>query len=113
MRRERPRLIWEDCVKRDVKKAREEEDWNKKTRARGGSKILSYEAVKKLSASTSPLTKGKIGRERLYLLLFKLLHPHHIPYIMCAFANNAHASRSLTTAMCVAVSLPPCQRHFH
>ena len=31
-RLERPRLRWEDCVKRDVRKAGEEEDWNKKTR---------------------------------------------------------------------------------
>ena len=34
-RRGRPRLRWEDCVKRDVRKAGEEEDW-KKTRDRGG-----------------------------------------------------------------------------
>ncbi len=37
----------EDCVKRDVRKAGEEEDWKKKTRDRGGWKILSDEAVKK------------------------------------------------------------------
>ena len=30
-RRGRPRLRWEDRVKRDVKKAGEEEDWKKKT----------------------------------------------------------------------------------
>ena len=35
-RRGRPRLTWEDCVKRDVQKAVEEEDWTKKTRDRGG-----------------------------------------------------------------------------
>ena len=35
-RRGRSRLIWEDCVKRDVRKAGEEEDWKKKTRDRGG-----------------------------------------------------------------------------
>ena len=46
-RRGRSRLRWEDCVKSDVKKAGEEEDWKKKTRDRGGWKILSDEAVKK------------------------------------------------------------------
>ena len=30
-RRRRPRLRWEDCVKRDVRKAGEDEDWKKKT----------------------------------------------------------------------------------
>ena len=40
-RRGRPRLRWEDCVKRDVRKAGEEEDWKKKTRDRGGWKRLS------------------------------------------------------------------------
>ena len=47
-RRGRSRLRWEDCVKRDVRKAGEEEDWKKKTRDRGGWKRLSDEAVKKL-----------------------------------------------------------------
>ena len=49
----RPRLRWEDCVKRDVRKAGEEEDW-KKTRDRGGWKRLSDEAVKKLRAAPHP-----------------------------------------------------------
>ena len=53
-RRGRPRLRWEDCVKRDVKKAGEEEDWKKKTRDRGGGKRLSDEAVKKLRAAPHP-----------------------------------------------------------
>ena len=44
-------LRWEDCVKRDVKKAGEEEDWKKKARDRGGWKRLSDEAVKKLRAA--------------------------------------------------------------
>ena len=32
----RPRLRWEDCPRRDVKKAGEEGDWKKKTSERGG-----------------------------------------------------------------------------
>ena len=44
----------EDCVKRDVRKAGEEEDWKKKTRDRGGWKRLSDEAVKKLRAAPHP-----------------------------------------------------------
>ena len=50
-RRGRPILRWEDCVKRDVIKAGEEEDWKKKTRDRGWWKRLSDEAVKKLQAA--------------------------------------------------------------
>ena len=53
-RRGRPRLRWEDCVKRDVRKAGEEEDWKKKTRDRVGWKRLSDEAVKKLRAAPHP-----------------------------------------------------------
>ena len=53
-RRGRPRLRWEDCVKRDVRQAGEEEDWKKKTRDRGGWKRLSDEAVKKLRAAPHP-----------------------------------------------------------
>ena len=51
---QRPRLRWEDCVKRDVRKEGEEEDWKKKTRDRGGWKRLSDEAVKKLRAAPHP-----------------------------------------------------------
>ena len=35
-RRGRPMLRWEDCVKRDVRKAGEDEDWKTKIRDRGG-----------------------------------------------------------------------------
>ena len=37
-----PMLRRADCVKRDVKKAGEEEDWKKKTRARGGGNTLRW-----------------------------------------------------------------------
>ena len=53
-RRGRPRLRWEDCVKRHVKKVGEEGDWKKKTRDRGGWKRLADEAVKKLQAASHP-----------------------------------------------------------
>ena len=53
-RRRRPMLRWEDCVKRDARKAGEEEDWKKKTRDIGGRKRLSDEAVKKLRAAPHP-----------------------------------------------------------
>ena len=53
-RRGMPMLRWEDCVKRDVRKAGEEEDWKKKTRDWGGWKRLSDEAVKKLRAAPNP-----------------------------------------------------------
>ena len=50
-RRLRLRLRREDCVKRDVRTAGEGEDWKKKTRDRGGWKILSDEALEKLRAA--------------------------------------------------------------
>ena len=53
-RRGRPRLRWEDCVKRDVEKAGVEGDWKKKTGDRGGWKRLADEAVKKLQAAPRP-----------------------------------------------------------
>ena len=69
-RRGRPRLRWEDCVKRDVRKAGEKEDWKKK-RYRGGCKRLSDEAVKKLWAAPPP-DKGKRGkRERITSAIFR------------------------------------------
>ena len=58
-RRGRPRLRWEDCVKIDVKKAGEEGDWKKKIRDRGGWKLLSDEAVKKLRAAPHPRQREK------------------------------------------------------
>ena len=63
-RRGRPRLRWEDCVKRDVKKAGEEEDWKKKTRDREGWKRLSDEAVKSCRQHLNP-DKGKKRKREL------------------------------------------------
>ena len=59
-RRRRPRLRWEDCVKRCVRKTGEEEDWKKKTRDRGGWKRLSDEAVKSCGQHLTP-DRGKRG----------------------------------------------------
>ena len=53
-RRGRQLLRWEDCVKRDVGKAGEEAEWEKKTSYRGGWKRPSDEAVKKLWAAPHP-----------------------------------------------------------
>ena len=47
-------LRWEDCVKRDVRKAGEKEDCKKKTRDRVGWTRLSDDAVKKLWAAPYP-----------------------------------------------------------
>ena len=53
-RRGRPRLRWEDCIKRDVKKAGEEGDWKKNIGDIGGWKLLADEAVRKLQAAPHP-----------------------------------------------------------
>ena len=68
-RRGRPRLRWEDCVKRDVRKAGEEEDWKKKTRDRGGWKRLSDEVVKKLRAGPHAWQLREKEEERGMLFL--------------------------------------------
>ena len=51
---EEGRRRWDDCVKRDVKKTGEEEDWKKKAGDRGWWKRLSDEVVKKLRAAPHP-----------------------------------------------------------
>ena len=53
-RRGRPRLRWEGCVKRDVKKTGEEGDWKEKTGDRGGWRRIADKAVKKLQAAPHP-----------------------------------------------------------
>ena len=57
-RRGRPILIWEDCIKIDVKKTGKEGDWKKKTGNREGWRRIADEAVKKLQAAPHP-DKGK------------------------------------------------------
>ena len=47
-------LRWGDCVKRDARKAGEDEVWKKTKRDGGGWKRLSDEAVKKLRAAPHP-----------------------------------------------------------
>ena len=62
-RRGRPRLRWEDCVKRDVKKTEEEGDWKKKTGDRGGWRRIADEVVKSCRQHLTP-DKGKKEEER-------------------------------------------------
>ena len=64
-RRGRSRLRWEVCFKRDVKKAGEEGDWEKKTGDRGGWKRLADEAVKNSQAAPHPRQREK-EEERVY-----------------------------------------------
>ena len=54
MRRGRPMMRWEDCVKRDVRKAGEEKDWKKKKRTEEDGRKLTDEAVEKLRAAPHP-----------------------------------------------------------
>ena len=53
-----PKLRWDDCVKRDVRKAGEEEDWKKKTRDTEGWKRL-RRGGEEVADRTSTLTKGE------------------------------------------------------
>ena len=53
-RRGMPGLRWEDCDKRDLREAREEENWTNKTRDMEGWTRLSDEAAKKLRAAHHP-----------------------------------------------------------
>ena len=59
-------MRWKDCVKRDVRKAGEEEDWKKKTTYRGEWKRLTDEALKKLRAAPTPDKGNKRTREISY-----------------------------------------------
>ena len=79
-RRGRPRLRWEDCVRRDVKKAGEEGDWKKKTQDRVGWKRLADEAVKKLQASPHPWQREKEEeRERVVASYPNLIKQNVLP----------------------------------
>ena len=53
-RRVRPKLRWEDCVKRDAKKTGDEGYWKKKRGNRGGWRRIADEAVKALQAAPHP-----------------------------------------------------------
>ncbi len=67
-RRGRPRLRWEDCVKIDVRKAGEEEDWKKKTRDRGGWKNYQMRRRRSCGQHLTP-DKGKTRkREREFIV---------------------------------------------
>ena len=78
-RRGRPRLRWEDCVKRDVKKAGEEGDWKKKTQDRVGWKRLADEAVKKLQASVDWFTHVSDFTLIMVSSPHRLIQRHNIP----------------------------------
>ena len=68
-RRWRPRLRWEDCVKRDVRKAGEEEDWKKKTRDRGGWKYYQMRRWRSCGSAPQHLNKGKRGSDREFIVV--------------------------------------------
>ena len=76
-------MRWEDCVKIDVRKAGEQEDWKKKTRDRGGWKRLSDDAVKKLRAAPHPWQRETRKRE-MYVCntLDRLSVPGRIGYLV-------------------------------
>ena len=94
-RRGRPRLRWEDCVKRDVRKAGEREDWKKKTRDRGGWKRLSDEAVKKLRAAYHLWQRDTRKREIPYLIS----HSKHT-YIWSWQYSHCTLTRESQTVAC-------------
>ena len=64
-RRGRPRLRWEDGVKRDLKNTGEEGDWKKKTGDRGGWRRIADEAVKSCRQHLTPDKWKKRKREIL------------------------------------------------
>ena len=74
MRRGRPRMRWEDCVKRDVRKAGEEEDWKKKTRDRGGWKRLSDGAVRSCGQHLTPRSRCVCADQMTYYSCKGLLY---------------------------------------
>ena len=59
-KRGRPHLRWDDCVKRDLRKAEEEEKWREKVNNRDQWKqITNY--IEVTSRPASPLQKGNQG----------------------------------------------------
>ena len=60
-----------------MRKAGEEEDWKKKTRDRGGWKILSDEAVKRLRAAPHPSQRERRKRKKLTSVNQPRFQPSH------------------------------------
>ena len=121
-RRGRPRLRWEDCVKRDVRKAGEEEDWKKKTRDRQRRVETTIRwSGEKVAGSTSPLTKGNEEQRgvttSLLIRLFNVSPPSWnmpcslndtsmssfsiLPFVhsLCAYSSSSSSVVSLSIAV--------------
>ena len=68
-KRGRPQLRWENCVKRDLRKAEEEEKWSEKANnqycQQQGPMEANYESSAVTSISASPLHKGKQGKNNI------------------------------------------------
>ena len=64
MRRGRPKLRWEDCVKRDVRKTGEEEDRKKETSYRRGRQYYQMRRGRNCGRHLTPDKGKKRKRER-------------------------------------------------
>ena len=82
-----PRLRWEDCVKRDVRKAGEEEDWKNKTKEIGGRKRLSDEASEE--EDDRPTSCFSLRRSNMFSISIRAC------WIILATTQQAHTRHSL------------------
>ena len=89
-RRGRSILIWEDCIKRDVKKTGEEGDWKKKTGDREGWRRIAGEAVKKLQAAPHP-DNGKNTHTHTHTYRHRQTHTHRHTYTHTRTHARTHA----------------------